>query len=226
MKWGVLCVLLTQSCRKEYSKEDMDLPVVVVPTPPMPPVAQPAMCSYAPYKIGSSFNYQIVNVASNDTFLYTIDVKRDTLLNGIRYAVLNSGTTEQYINCNNNGVYSVYEPAVILPNYQTSAGIRRFLYDYKELGGTWSDTINLINAGQKQTGLLQYTVLEKGTSKTVLGKVYTDVIGVRQDAALLINGKVYPLNTIATYYYSPGVGYIETDNATDTIRIKSYNNHI
>ena len=224
MTWGVLCVLLTQSCRKEYSKEDLDLPVVVAPIPPVPPVAeQPAMCSYNPYKIGSSFNYQIVNVASNDTFLYTINVKRDTILHGIRYSVLNSGSAEQYIGCN-DGVYSLYEQAVVLPNYQTTAGVRRFLYDYKEKDGTWSDTINIVNAGQQQTGLLQYTVLEKGTSKTVLGKVYNNVIGVRQDAALLINGKVYPLNTIATYYYSPGVGYIETDNATDTIRIKSYNN--
>jgi hypothetical protein len=201
----------------------MDLPVVIITPPTLPPVAQqPEMCSYAPYKIGSSFNYQIVNVASNNTFLYTIDVKRDTLIKGTRYAVLSSGSTEQYINCNNKGVYALYEPAVILPNYQTSPGDRRFLHDYKEIGGTWSDTINIINNGLKQTGLLQYTVLEKGTSKTVLGKVYTDVIGVRQDAALLIEGKIYPLNTIATYYYSPGAGYIETDNATDTVRIISY----
>lgn len=179
------------------------------------------MCSYSPYDIGSSFSYEIVNVATNNSFLYTIDVKRDTLIKGSRYAVLNSGSTEQYINCN-NGVYSLYEPAVILPNYQTAPGNRRFLYDYKEVGGTWSDTIYIINAGLKQTGLLQYTVLEKGTTKTVLGKVYTDVIGVRQDAALLIEGKVYPLNPIATYYYSPGAGYIETDNATDTIRMRSH----
>jgi len=217
MRWGVLCVLLTQSCRKEYSKEDIDLPVVVTPTP----LPQPEMCSYSPYSVGSSFNYQIVNVASQDTFLYTIDVRRDTILNGTRYAILSSGAAQQYINCN-DGVYSLYEQAVILPNYKTAAGVRRFLFDYKEKDGTWSDTINIDNAGQQQTGLLQYTVVEKGTTKTVLGKVYTNVIGVRQDAALLINGKVHPINNIATYYYSPGVGYIETDNATDTIRIKSY----
>jgi hypothetical protein len=214
LKWGVLCVLLSQSCRKEYSKEDLDLPAPI-------PLAQPEMCSYSPYKIGNSFNYQVVKVATNDTVLYSIDVKRDTILNGTRYAVLSSESTEQYISCK-DGVYSLYEQAVVLPNYKTTAGLRRFLYDYKEMGATWSDTISIINAGQQQTGLLQYTVLEKGTTKTVLGKVYTDVIGVRQDAALLVNGSVYPLKTIATYYYSPGVGYIETDNTTDTIRIKSY----
>lgn len=202
----------------------MDLPVVVIPPPTLPPVAQqPEMCSYAPYKIGSSFNYQIVNVASKNTSLYTIDVKRDTLIKGTRYAVLSSGSAEQYINCNNKGVYAVYEPAVILPDYQTSPGDRRFLYDYKEKDAIWYDTVNIINNGVKQTGVLVYTVLEKGTSKTVLDKVYTDVIGVKQEAALLIEGKVVPVNTIATYYYSPGVGYIETDSPTDTVRIVSYN---
>lgn len=221
MRFGALalCVLLLQACRKEYSKEDMDLPVVVIPTP-VPP---PEMCSYSPYKTGSSFNYQYVSVAGNDTVLYTIDVKRDTMLDGTRYSILTSGSAEQYVTCT-DGIYSLYEQAVVLPNYKTAAGVRRFLYDYKEPGATWFDTINIVNAGQQQTGLLQYTMLEKGITKTVLGKVYTDVISVRQDAALLINGTVYPLNNIATYYYAKGVGYIETASVRDTIRILSYDN--
>ena len=202
-----ICASLFLACKKEYSKEGLDLVVVTPPVADTPVIV--ATCEYNPYTVGSKFDYSYVTEA-NDTIAYTLGVVGDTTISGHRFSILSDGYNRQFIRCD-NGSYYLFEKGVAEPGYQRPDGFRLYLHDDKPLGGTWADTVNAVVSGQPSVGLLQYTVLEKNSTRTVLGHTYTDVIGVRQDAALLIAGKVYFLNTIATYYYAKKVGYIEVE---------------
>lgn len=199
----LICTVLLSACKKEKSKE----PVIET-------------CGYAPYTTGSSFGYEYAS--DTDTFLYTITVIGDTLLEGKRFSILSSGTANQYIRCD-NGRYYLFEPGISLPDYQTSDGFRLFLYDTKAIGTGWSDTINAVVSGEKKSALLVYTIIQKGIKKKILGQEYADVIGVRQDIALLSAGTVYPIGNIATYYYAKNVGYIQAISKDYTISLRNYN---
>jgi hypothetical protein len=198
---GLICL---SACKKEKSKETI-----------------PEVCEYIRYTLGSTFDYEYVTT-TQDTIAYTITVTGDTLINGDNFSILNNGYANQYIGCD-NGRYFLFELGISVPGYERPDGLRLFLYDNKPMGATWSDTIVAVAAGQQQIGLLQYTILKKENSRTVLGHEYANVIGVRQDAALLINGTLSPLGNIATYYYAKDVGYIQALSARYTISLKSYN---
>lgn len=212
-----LSVSLFLACKKEYSKENQDI-ITPPPITTQPPVST-ATCEYNPYATGNTFDYQYIS-ESNDTSYYTMGVSGDTLIDGNKFAIVSDGYNKQYIRCDNGRYYS-FEKGVSQTDYQRPDGIRLFLYDDKEKGATWADTATSVISGKPVVGLLQYTILEKGSTRTVLGQTYTDVIAVKQDAALLIDGTVYPLNTIATYYYAKKVGYIEVIAPTYKIAMKS-----
>ena len=202
---GALSIIAICACRKEKSLE-----ALITTTP----------CSYAPYSTGSSFTYQYVN-SLGDASQYTLTVRKDTSIEGRPYSILHDGYNDQFIRCD-NGNYFLYEPALSLPDYELTPGDRLFLHDNYPAGATWSDTVLATVSGVKQFGLLQYHVLERNITRKVLGMTYRDVIVVRQDAAIIVGETTYPAGTIATYYYAPGVGYIETASATDTVRLIDY----
>ena len=202
---GTFCLLFA-GCSKEKSNEETY-----------------DRCNYAPYVPGNSFTYQRI-LASHDTLVYTVKVTGDTLLQGQIYAVLNNEYNNQYIRCN-DGLYYLFEPGVSRPDYESPDGERLFLYDYMKPGQSWINNISATVSGVEQQGVLQYTVIQTGVPKTVLGNTYTDVIGIRQDADLILDGVFFPIGTIATYYYAKGVGYIEVDSPTDTIRMLRYSVH-
>lgn len=202
---GALSIIAMCACRKEKSLEALN-------------TATP--CSYAPYTIGSSFTYQYVN-SLGDASQYTLRVRKDTSIEGRPYSILNDGYNDQFIRCD-NGSYFLYEKALSLPDYELTPGDRLFLHDDYPAGSTWSDTVLATVAGVKQFGLLQYHLLERGVSRRVMGITYNGVIVIRQDAAIIVGETTYPAGTIATYYYAPGVGYIETASATDTVRLVEY----
>jgi hypothetical protein len=202
----LLCAILIISllcCKKEKSGETI-----------------PVFCEYAHYTPGSTFEYEYAD--ADKTFDYKLTVTGDTLINGALFSVLNNGISSQYIRCD-NGRYFLFEPGISSPGYERADGLRLFLYDDKPAGATWSDTIRVVVNGQQQVGLLQYTILERGNSRTVLGHEYPHVIGVRQDVSLLVGGVVQPLGNIATYYYAKDIGYLQAIDPEFTISLKSYN---
>jgi hypothetical protein len=179
------------------------------------------VCGYAPYTTGTTFDYVYVS-NTQDTLAYTLTVTGDTLINGDRFSILNNGYTSQYVRCD-SGRYFLFEFGLSTPDYERPDGLRLFLYDNKSVGATWSDTIIAVASGQPQIGLLQYTILQKGGPRTVMGHEYANVIGVRQDAAVLIDSTIHPIRTIATYYYAEDVGYIQAVGPQYIVSLKSYN---
>jgi hypothetical protein len=205
MFFGVISIFIFPACKKEKSTEA---------------VFTVSHCGYAPYSTGSAFTYQYIN-SSNTSSQYTLNVTGDTTIDGAVYAKLNNGYTDQYVRCD-NGRYYLYEEAISVQDYALIPGSRLFLNDNLPKGATWNDTITAIVSGMPQKGILQYQIIQKDTTRTVLGKQYKNVIGVRQDAALEMLGTTYPIGNIATYYYAENIGYIETVSPTDTIRLISY----
>ena len=199
-------VTFLSACRKEKSIESTPEP--------------PTTCDYAPYTIGSAFEYLYIN-SNHDSGTYALNVTGDTVLSGDRYSILNDGSGEQYIRCS-DGSYFLYEPGMSAPDYELEAGARLYLRDNQPVGSKWTDTINFVLSGVEQRGLLQYEIEAKNSSMTVLGKEYKDIVRVRQDAVVLVGEVPIPVGTIGTYYYARGIGYIETDSPTDTIRLKNY----
>lgn len=202
---GAVSLIAIYACRKEKSLETL---VKTIP------------CSYSPYTVGSSFTYQYVN-RLGDSSQYTLTVRADTVIEDRKYAILHDGYNDQFLRCD-NGNYYLYERAMSLPDYELKAGDRLFLHDDYPAGATWNDTVHTTVSGLSQINLLQYRILERNVTWTVLGKTYRDVIIVKQDAAIIVGETTYPVGTIATYYYAPGVGYIETVSATDGVKLVKY----
>lgn len=202
---GAVSLIAAYACRKEKSLETLE---------------KTTPCSYSPYTVGSSFTYQYVS-SVGDSSQYTLTVRADTAIEGRKYAILHDGYNDQFLRCD-NGNYYLYERAMSLPDYELKAGDRLFLHDDYPAGATWNDTVYTTVSGLSQLNLLQYRVLERNVTRIVLGKTYRDVIVVKQDAAIIVGETTYPVGTIATYYYAPGVGYIETASATDGVKLVKY----
>ena len=87
-----------------------------------------------------------------------------------------------------------------------------YLRDYKPLNSNWSQTLNLNLPGFPFAVpvTVTNTIIEKGSSRTVNGTAYTDVIAIKTD----ITSSGLPAGTIVTdikTYYAKKVGMIEAD---------------
>jgi hypothetical protein len=209
----ILVLCLATAC--EYSYEGIPEPAKVdtVKTPEV-------VYDYAPYTKGSTYNYRYTT--QSGVYYYTLTVTGDTVLQGNTYAVLTDGYNLQFIRYNKGGYY-LFEPAFTSSTSYHPAAVRPFLYDNYELNAHWSDTIHATTfAGAPETAMLDYHIIQKGTPKTVMGKTYSRVIGVKQDGYIIAGGKANSIGTIANYFYADSTGFIEKDSPTDTIVLLSY----
>lgn len=213
----VLVLCLTVACKKEYSLEGMPVETVDTVKTPAP---VPEVYDFAPYTKGSTYNYMYKT--QTDTYYYTLTVTGDTVLQGNTYAVLTDGYNLQFIRYSNGG-YFLFEPAYTSTTSYHPAAVRPFLYDNYPLNGHWSDTIHATTfAGAPETAMLDYHIIQKATPKTVMGKTYSHVIGVKQDGYIIAGGKANSIGTIANYFYADSTGFIEKDSPVDTIVLLSY----
>ncbi|WP_343691521.1 hypothetical protein [Chitinophaga sp.] len=211
----ILVLCLATACKKEYSYEGMpEIPKAdTVKTPEV-------VYDYAPYTKGSTYNYMYKTQTA--TYYYTVTVTGDTVLQGNTYAVLSDGYNLQFIRYNKGGYY-LFEPAYTSSTSYHPAAVRPFLYDNYALNAHWSDTIKATTFhGDPETALLDYHIIQKGTPKTVMGKTYSRVIGVKQDGYIIAGGQANSIGTIANYFYADSTGFIEKDSPTDTIVLLSY----
>ncbi len=78
------------------------------------------------------------------------------------------------------------------------------------VGASWSDIIS--NMGQN--GTYTYTIVSKGTPRTVAGITYQDVIHLHEQTTLDFSGTTIPAGQ-GQYYFAKGIGLIESVNIDD-----------
>lgn len=202
----VLVVMMLFSCSKEMSTEEG---------------AATSKCDYAPYTQGSSFTYLNVSTGGDST-QYTLTVNGDTTINGNVYRKLGDSSVFMCSNCT-GGVYTQIASILSFDGYSASDLRLTYLKDFLPAGSSWADTIEVSTAGITTRGLLQYTIIQKGTNKVVNGYDYTDVIGIQVDASATAASATLPVGTVAVNYYARGIGLIESDQTQDTTRLVHFN---
>ena len=171
----------------------------------------PSGTSYLTLTAGSSRNYELKNnTPPASTTNYTVtSTNRDTTINGRSYHVFSTsiGGSEYYTQ--SGGDYYTYQ---VLPITTGSSNVEiLFLKDNVGVGATWvaaSAPITVPGVPFPLTININNTIAEKGLSKTVNGKSYTDVIHVTSVIAVagLPGGGV---TSDIHYYYAPKYGLIE-----------------
>jgi hypothetical protein len=182
--------------------------------------------TYLPNTVGSNWTYQVTTAGTTTTAVtYTVS-NRDTTANSRTYNVITgSNGTNQYYSKNGSDYYNFRAVGTL--------GIELlFLKDNVALNGTWTTSQNLTGL----TGLPisaavinnTYTVQEKGTTRTVNGVLYSNIIKVRADinATATVPGVPVgiPLSLgYAEFYFSKNIGIVESNiqiaNATAGINI-------
>ncbi len=178
------------------------------------------VCDYAPYTNGSSFTFYNIT-STGDTTIYTLEGKGDSLLNGQAWLVMQeqSSGEKTLFRCG-NGDYEQLADYSGFPGGPADPVRNVYLRESMNLGGSWTETILVdLPVFGKVNLTLTNTIMQKGTSKTVLGQRFENVIGVRTDFSV---PPILPAETLFTRYFAKGVGMIQVDTEQDTAVIFSY----
>ena len=159
-----------------------------------------APADYSPLTTGSNWTYQ-----SNDGTSYTITVSnKDTVAQSMTYKVLT----------NNNGpnIYRTksgteYHQFLVIPELGTNGFDLLYLKEDQPVNATWqtNQTLSVPNIPLPLAATFKYTIKEKGATRTVSSKPYSDVIHVRLDVSVAGLGSVGG----GDFYYAQKIGMIE-----------------
>lgn len=195
----VLCCIVFSQCKK--SSDD--------------PVAT---SDYLPLTVGTNWTYISNGVTSKLTV-----TNKDTIAFGRTYKVVsNNNGGNQYHGKDGN-------------NYYRFATFQGFLQDGVEelylkadqnVNASWQFTVNVTISGFPVPVTAKYTITEKGISKSVQGKNYTDVIHV----ALALSATGLGNVGSGDFYYAKGIGMISSsltitipgNNTSNTTELVSY----
>ncbi len=165
--------------------------------------------TYLPSTVGSNWTYLRTSGTTNSTITYTVSSK-DTSISSKTYQILTgSDNSKQYYSKVSNDYYTIQ---IMSGN----AVELNFLKDNKNVNDTWSTSqtitgLSLPGGITSVTLNVSYTLQEKGSTRTVSGKSYTDVIKVKADLSVslpLIGNMSFGY---AEYYFSKNIGIIETN---------------
>lgn len=160
-----------------------------------------APVTFSPLTTGSTWTYQ-----TNGTTTFTLTAtNKDTLILGRTYKVLsNSGGTNNYLAVTGNDYYRFGD----FPAISTTGVEELYLKDNITVSGVWTSTQN-ITTPIATTINLGYSIKEKGTTKTVAGKLFSNVTKVRLDLTNAFLGNLGG----GDFYYAEGIGMIESNIA-------------
>ncbi len=171
---------------------------------------------FGPLTAGSTWTYRSTTVGSPATN-YTLTVtSRDTAINGKTYRVIsNSGGGNNFRNKTGNEYYSFGRFEAINANVE-----QLYLKDNADVNAKWQSTTGF-TAPQfpiPLTATSEFTLKEKGLSRTVNGTNYTNVIKI--GLTVSVSGG---LGVVATgdAYYAAGVGQIENVYNVNAIPLAS-----
>jgi hypothetical protein len=181
-----------------------------------PPTVTP-VDKYMTFTTGSTWNFEKVSNPSSATPVttnYTItSSSRDTTINSKPYQVFtnsNGGPGEYYYNSGND--YYTYRT---LPSDFGNEYVEIiYLKDNAAVGTEWSQTYPITYSGVAIALTLNNKIEERGITKNVNGKDYTDVIRVSTNITATAPIP-FTLTDEINYYYAPKYGSIKEENKID-----------
>jgi hypothetical protein len=194
--------LLTISCKKD---------------PDPAPVVTPPADKYMTFTTASSWNFERISDPSSlspDTISFSItSSNRDTTIGTRQYHVFannNGGSNEYYYN--NGGDYFTFRQ---LPSDFADTYVEiNYLKDNAPVGTEWSQTYPITYSGFPITLTLKNKIEERGITKTVNGKEYTDVIRVSTNITATAPFP-FSLTDEINFYYAPRYGSIKEETKID-----------
>ncbi len=218
---AILSMVLFSSCEHE-------------PIPPSPYIWPEGTSDYAPYTIGSTFTFEISNIASPAIDSFTYVVTKDSIINGFRYYKLesnkpkagptyfanytNGNLTEITYNLDYLGLGVITVPYVL----ETT------LKDYVSVNDTWLESLVVNYAGVNLNVTFAHTMLQKNYTKSILSKDFSNTISVRQVISTIIPpGFPWPPTVPTTSqfdnHYSKGAGLVQRDISDGTsLKLKKF----
>lgn len=179
---GILGLFLAVGCSKD------NLPSVV------------STVDFSPLTANSTWTYQNT---PGGTFTLTA-TNRDTVANGKTYRVLlNSTGGNNYMGKSGSNYYRFGSIAQL----NISAAEELYLKDDQQVNATWLATQSFTVPGipLPLTANLNYSIKQKGISRTVASKAFANVTHVRLDLSITGLGSIGG----GDFYYAEGVGLVE-----------------
>jgi hypothetical protein len=218
-----MCLLVISACKKNTTEEPAPAPVGF-----QWPVGTG---DYAPYTNGSTFTFETSTgtPAVIDSFTYT--VAKDTPINGTTYRKLISNkpalAATYFTNISNNIITEIsyninFQGLVTVPVITQTV-----LKDNVALNATWTEPLVVsVPTFGPVTITFTYTLMQKDFTKNILTKDYLNSYEVKQVASIdptLAALAGIPSSTTINNFYSKGIGRVQRDATTGTVKIKRYN---
>ena len=186
------------------------------------PAAAPLV--YMSLTAGNTWNYQSTNNLTAAVTANTVSsTSRDTAISSKTFHVFtnSSGAANDYYNITGNDYYTFKNVVGVGNGSFTTI----YLKDNAAAGTNWSQTENVAVFSGVPTTIpitVTYTIAEKGITRVVNSKTYTDVIHI----TTVINSASLPAGSLITdiqSYYAPNYGLIENKNKITTTLITGSN---
>ncbi|RYZ99221.1 MAG: hypothetical protein EOP47_17370 [Sphingobacteriaceae bacterium] len=169
----------------------------------------PGNDTYQPFSTGSQWKYRETSIIGETT---TLDTSVNTMtaevktISGKQFhvatAASSSDTVESLIGLNNN-IYST------IMNDEVAGGAIEYQYlnESKPVNDTWQTDFQIEDGEDVFDARLKTTIVEKGISKTVLDKNYTNVIHTKVELQFKVAGNYVGISYV-DFYIAKGVGII------------------
>lgn len=185
---------------------------------PVPPVT--LVDKFMTFTTGSVWNFEKISDPSSanpDTIDYTItSSSRDTTINTKQYHVFdnNNGGTNEYFYNNGNDYYTYRKlPSDFGDTYVEII----YLKDNAPVGTEWSQTYPITYLGIPLQVTLTNKIEERGITKTINGKNYTDVIKVSTNITATGIPFAFTITDEINNYFAPKYGAIKEETRIDIV---------
>lgn len=165
--------------------------------------------TYLPNTVGTNWTYKVTTGGTAvSTVKYTVS-NRDTVALSRTYNIITgSNGTNQYYNKTGNDYFT-------FRSFNGQGLELNFLKQDKNVNESWSSSQTLTGLSGLPGGItsaninIVYTIKEKGSTKTVSGNNYSNVIKVEATINAAAAFLTLPLGT-AEFYFAKGIGIIES----------------
>lgn len=181
------------SCQKELN---FDAPAVVS--------SSCKQCSYVPFCNGSVYVYSDTIGGMGRDVTETINIVKDTTIDGKNYQEFLDGGTKAYYNCA-TGISTLLAFAVPVPGGNVPRLEQIVLKANSAVGTTWSNSFP-VGLG---IATFDFRVAAKGLTKSILGVTYNDVTQVHLIIRTTIAGGISAIAGTSDYFYANNIGLVE-----------------